>query len=647
MKRIVILGAGYGGVSAALRLQKRLRRARDVEIVLIDRNHVHTLLTELHEVAGNRVSEDAIVVPLDKIFQYTKVKVVADEVESVDFNANVVKAVGGEYPYDYLVVAMGSKPAYFGIEGMEEHGLALWSYEDAIKAREHIRSMFRQAAREKNPARRRELLTFVVGGGGFTGIELVGELARWRQELCAEFGISRTDVRLMVVEAMDKCLTVLDDNLVAKAMNHLDKLGVEVWTNSPIVKVSPDAIELKGGQAIGSHTLIWTGGCETATCAAELGLETAGRGRIVVNEYLQTQHPNVYAIGDNSFFVANNGQPLPALVEPALQGGQVAADNIIAELRGKEKQPYKPNIHGVMVSVGRWYGVADLMGIKLSGFLAIFMKHMVNLHYLFGIGGFDIVFAYLAHEFKDQRKRDWHVVKHLWADSQLFWLVPLRLYLGYMWLKSGIDKINSGWLREIMISGAADGGSSITASAISAASDVAATSGVTAASAVAAATEAVTAGVTAATEVAATAGVSAASSVATTAATLATDGTTGASIMNLISDHTPGWYAWMVNNIVVPNAMVFQYMVTITEIVLGVAFILGLFTFIAAAISVVMNINFLLSTGLYDYWFLMTSIAMMAGAGRAFGLDYYVYPYLQRQWRYLVRNRRPKVFLFR
>jgi NADH dehydrogenase len=103
----------------------------------------------------------------------------------------------------------------------------------------------------------------------------------------------------------------------------------------------------------------------------------------------------------------------------------------------------------------------------------------------------------------------------------------------------------------------------------------------------------------------------------------------------------------MVNNIVVPNAMVFQYMVTITEIVLGVAFILGLFTFIAAAISVVMNINFLLSTGLYDYWFLMTSIAMMAGAGRAFGLDYYVYPYLQRQWRYLVRNRRPKVFLFR
>lgn len=643
MKRIVILGAGYGGVSAALRLQKRLRRAKDVEIVLIDRNHVHTLLTELHEVAGNRVSEDAVIVPLDKIFQYTKVKVVADEVEAVDFEANVVKARGGEYPYDYLILGMGSKPAYFGIDGMEEHALSLWSYDDAIRVREHVRSMFREAAREKNPARRRELLTFVVGGGGFTGIELVGELARWRQELCAEFGISRTDVRLMVVEAADKCLTVLDDSLVAKAMDHLDKLGVEVWTNSPIVRVTLDTIELKGGQVIKSRTLVWTGGCETATCPAGLGLETAGRGRIVVNEYLQTEHPNVYAVGDNSFFVAEDGRPLPALVEPALQGGQVAADNIVAELRGKDKKPYKPNIHGVMVSVGRGYGVADLMGIKLSGMLAIFMKHMVNLHYLFGIGGFELVFGYLGHEFKGQRKRDRHLFRHFWADSQLFWLVPLRLYLGYMWLKSGIDKINSGWLQEIMISGAADGGGAATTSAVTAATGAIETVGVTAASAVTAATDILET----VTTTAASAVTAASEVVGTTAASLVADGTSGASVMNLISDHTPGWYAWIVDTIVVPNAMVFQYMVTFTEIILGVAFILGLFTFIAAAISVVMNINFLLSTGLYDYWFLVTSIAMMGGAGRAFGLDYYLYPYLQRQWRYLVRNSRPKVFLSR
>ena len=639
MKRIVILGAGYGGVAAALRLQKRLRRSRDVDIMLIDRNHFHTLLTEVHEVAGNRVKEDAVVVPLERIFQYTKVKVVVDEVKTVDFESHTVQAVGGDYPYDYLIVSMGGKPAFYGIDGIEEHALTLWSYDDALKVKGHIRSMFRKAAREKNPGRRRELLTFVVGGGGFTGIELVGELARWRQELCLEFGINRTDVRLMVVEAADKCLTDLDDDLVAKATGHLDRLGVEVWTNSPISKVTPTSIEINGEQIIVSHTLIWTGGYEAAVCPAGLNLPTAGRNRIVVNEYLQTQVPNVYAVGDNSHFVGEDGQPLPALVEPALQGGQAAADNILAELRGKDKKPYIPKLHGVMVSVGRGYGVAHLLGIRLHGVLAVFMKHLVNLHYLFNIGGFELAFRYLAHEFKDQKTRDWHILKHLWAESQLFWLVPLRLYLGYMWLRSGIDKVNSGWLKEIFISGAANGTSAATAGAANGALDILETVGTTGASLATAATETLNS---------AAALVSGAAEIAaTTGATLAADGTSGATVMHLISDHTPKWYAWIIEHIVVPNAMVFQYLVVFTEILLGAAFILGLFTFLAAAISVGMNINFLLSTGLHDYWFLAASIAMMAGAGRAFGLDYYLYPYLMRQWRYIARNWRPKIFLFR
>lgn len=575
IKKVVVLGAGYGGIEAALDIYRHTRKRNDIEVTIIDKNEYHTLLTELHEVAGNRVTPDGLMINLERIFEYTKVKVVRDKIESIDFEKQVLKSGNNTYEYDYLILGTGSEPTYFGIPGMKEHSFTLWSMEDALKINEHIKSVFRRASVEKDPEKRAKLLTIVVGGGGFTGIETVGELVQWADELCAEYGINRKEVKLYVIEALDKILPNLPDPLIKKATAFLEKKGVKVLTSSPITEVSEDSLTLKSGEIIKTETLIWNGGVQCNSFAANLGLKTNRRGRLEVNEYMQTvDYPNVYAIGDNCYYEPEKGKaPMPALVESALQSGQCAAHNVLADIDGKEKKPMKLNLHGVMVSIGSRYAVAKVSGLpQLSGYLATALKHIVNMHYLFGIGGLTLIAEYINHQLLHNTRKSTFIGPHFTAKSANFWLVPLRLYLGYMWVMSGLEKINNGWFQNQMLAGTADAASS-------------------------------------------------------------------ASLMSLVSDHTPAWYAWIVDNIIVPNAMLFQKLIVSTEIGIGLALIAGLFTFIAAAVGVAMNINFILSTGLNDYWFLVASLACMGGAGRAFGLDHYVIPYLRNLSKKIWHNR--------
>ena len=243
----------------------------------------------------------------------------------------------------------------------------------------------------------------------------------------------------------------------------------------------------------------------------------------------------------------------------------------MADIDGKPKKAMRLNLHGFMVSIGSRYAVAKVSGLpQLSGYLATALKHIVNMHYLFGIGGFTILAEYINHQLLHNTREKTFVGPHLTAKSANFWLVPLRIYLGYMWIMAGLEKyiaaglITRCWPDRRRAS---------------------------------------------------------------------------ASMMQLIGDQTPGWYAWIVDAILVPNAMLFQKLIVFTEVGIGVALIAGLFTFIAAAVAVVMNINFMLSTGLNDYWFLMSSIACLGGAGRSFGLDHYVIPYLRNITKKLWHNR--------
>ncbi len=590
-EKIVILGAGYAGIEAALTLYKKKRKEDGLEIVLIDRNAFHTLLTELHEVAGNRISEDGVRVPLRDIFKYTDVKLVRDEIKQIDFEKKLLTSDNARYSYDYLILAAGSEPNLFGIPGMKENAFTLWSLNDAIRIREHIRDCFVKAAQETDTKKRSALLTFAVGGGGFTGVEMAGELALWVRSLCREYGIDRKEVRLMLIEALPQILSNMKEKSIKKSEKYLTRrLKVDVMTASPIVRVNPGSFELKDGRVIGSSTLIWTAGIKTSDIADKLECAKSKAGRIEVDKFTATQYPNVYAVGDVSAFASEEGT-LPALVEAALQTGAAAARNILADIKGTEKQELKPKLHGVMVSIGSYFAVSDIMGRQWSRLISIILKYMVNVHYLFGIGGFELVIGYIKHEFLHKKQVKTLPEKHISVTTPTLWLVPIRLFLGYAWLVEGIGKVNEGWLTKAVLAGLPPADT--------------------------------------------------ASSASTTE--------TGEKVFRIISDFTPSWYAWIANHIVLPNALLFQILIVLSEIALGLAFLSGTFTFIAAIASIGLIINFMLSTGFYDYnwWYIPAALCLLGGAGRAFGLDYYIMPYLMRQWRYFARNKRIKLGLFR
>lgn len=589
-QKVVIVGAGYAGVEAALTLYKKKNKQESIEIYLIDKNPYHTLLTELHEVAGNRIDEDGIIVPLRDIFRYTDIHIIQDEIKDFDLENKKVKSDHNEYSYDFLIIAAGSHPNYYGIPGMMENSFSLWSFDDAVRIRNHIRDCFIKASQERDSRTRKKLLTFVVGGGGFTGVETIGEIAQWVKLLCREYGISRLDVRLCLVEALPDILSILKKKNRDKTLKYLrNRLGVEVLTDSSIESYENDTLKIKNKPGIESKTVIWTAGVKACDIVNALSLPKGKTCRIEVDDYTLTEYPDVYAVGDISLFKHGDSY-LPAMVEPALQTGKAAAGNILATIRGKEKQKLTPKFSGTMVSVGSYFAVAEIFGVSLNRLFSIIMKYIVNMHYLFGIGGFELVLRYLKHEFLYKRQHKPMLEAFITKKTMMVWLVPLRLYLGFYWFMEGVKKIQGGWLLYEFLAGrAADAGAS------------------------ASATE------------------------------------EGVEVFRIITDNTPGWYAWIAENFILPYPMLFQFLIVLTEIGLGLAFFSGTFTIPAAVVALGMNVNFLLSTGMYPetYWLIPAQIAMFADAGKSFGGDYFVMPYLMRQWRYFVRNRRLKPFLFK
>ena len=602
--KIVILGAGYAGVHAAKKLSKKYKKNNDVEITLIDKNPYHTLMTELHEVAGGRVPEESVKVELSRIFHRTKVNVVVDYIENVDTDKKVIATKDGKYEYDYLIIGTGSEPAFFGVPGVKENGFTLWSLEDALRIRKHIEGRFKRASFEKNEEKRKQMLTFVVAGSGFTGIEMAGELLEWKTKLAYDYRVDESEVRLLVVEAMSTILNMLDRKQADKAEKYMIKHGVEILKDSPIVEVKEDSIKLKDGQVIPTETLIWTCGVQANQEAAEYGLERVRAGRLQTNEYMQAVgKEDVYVVGDIAYIEEEPGKGNPQIVEAAEQTAMTAVKNIINSIEKKnEKVKFKSNYHGFMVSIGGRYAVANLMGIKLSGFFAMVMKHLINMVYLFGVNNVHAVYHYLQHEFFAMKDRRCIMRGHLSSKANRLWLVPLRLYVGILWLIEGLKKLvgEGTW-------DAAKGLDKLTAGIGSDSWMVAGN---------------VKMPFEWLQQADALGGASA--STGDAAATYATP----------ILEKMPKFYE-VVMQFMIPNpdvAVWFQRIVVITEIGIGLALIAGLFTFLASAASVFMTFNFILSAmaGWDILWFTCASIALMGGAGRTFGLDYYVMPWINK-----------------
>lgn len=595
--KILVLGAGYGGVHVAKKLAKKYKKNDDIEITLIDRNPFHTLMTELHEVAGGRVHQESVQIELSKIFNRTKVNVVTDYIENVDTEKKSVKTTYGTYEYDYLVIGTGSEPAFFGVPGVKENGFTLWSFEDAIRIREHIEGTFKKAAKERNEKKRKEMLTFVVAGSGFTGIEMAGELLEWKSKLAKEYNVDEKEIRLLVVEAMSTILNMLDRKQADKAERYMAKHGVEILKDSPIVDVTPNSIKLKSGQEIPTNTLIWTCGIQANHEAKEYGLQTGRAGRLTTNEFMQaTDKENVFIVGDVAYNEEEPGKGNPQIVEAAMQTGDTIVSNIAALIEKKELTKFKSNYHGFMVSIGGRYCVANLSGMKLSGFFAMIMKHLVNLHYLWGVNGINACYHYLMHEFFSIEDKRSIMRGHLSSKGNRLWLVPLRLYVGCIWVLEALKKIygEGTWAKR---------GFSALAHPIGADSWFKAGN------------------VKMPFDWLATA------SGASEAASSTTQTTTP------ILAHIPGFYK-AIMKIMIPNATVavwFQRIIVCTELFIGLALLAGLFTFLASAASCFLAVNFVLSAmGGWDIlWYFFAAIALMQGAGRIFGLDYWVIPWIR------------------
>lgn len=609
--KVLILGAGYGGVHVAKKLAKKYKKNDNVEITLIDKNPFHTLMTELHEVAGGRVHPESVQIELSKIFHKTKVNVVTDYIEKVDTDKKEVTTTYGKYDYDYIVIGTGSEPAFFGVPGIKEYGFTLWSFEDAVRIREHMESVFKAAAKERNEKKRKEMLTFIVAGSGFTGIEMAGELLEWKTRLSHEYNVDENEVKLLVVEAMSTILNMLDRGQAAKAEEYMKKHGMEILKDSPIVEVTPNGIKLKSGQEIPTKTLIWTCGIQANHEAAEYGLEKARAGRLATNEYMQAKgKENVFVVGDITYYEEQPGKGTPQIVEAALQTGDTIASNIEASIEKKQMTAFKSNYHGFMVSIGGRYCVANVAGMKLSGFFAILMKHFVNLHYLWGVNGINACYLYIIHEFFGIEDKRSLMRGHLSSKANRLWLVPLRLYVGCIWVMEGLKKLygENTWAQNGFSSLYKGIGpdSWIRSGNINMPFDwlkVAAGTG---------ASESASSGAAA---------------------------TTAAAQPVPILSHVPGFYS-AIMKIFMPNATMavwFQRMVVCTELLIGLALLAGLFTFLASAASVFLGINFVLSAmGAWDIlWYIFAAIALMGGAGRVFGLDYWVIPWISdhlRDW---------------
>ncbi|GAB6989236.1 NAD(P)/FAD-dependent oxidoreductase [Paenibacillus pini] len=385
-KHILILGGGYGGLLSALSLREHLS-AEDAKVTVVNRFPTHQIITELHRLAVGNLHEKAVALPLDKLLRGKDVDLVISSVESIlPDEKRVVLSSGSSLNYDALVVALGSETAFFGIPGLQEHSFTLKSVNDANRIHAHIGARLDEYLKTKNKAD----ATFVVGGGGLTGIELVGELADMLPGLCREKGIDFKEISINCVEAAPSILMGFAPELIERATTSLQKRGVTFLTGVAITEMQGSTVSLKDGSTLETSTLIWTGGVQGNSVVANCGIEV-NRGRATVNSFLQsTSHPEVFVAGDSAVvFAAGAERPFPPTAQLAWQMGEVIGYNLSAFFKNAPMDTFSLVNSGTLGSLGRKDAIGTIGGsqTKLKGLPASLMKEASNIRYLSHIHG--------------------------------------------------------------------------------------------------------------------------------------------------------------------------------------------------------------------------------------------------------------------
>ncbi|MFQ6068490.1 MAG: NAD(P)/FAD-dependent oxidoreductase, partial [Candidatus Bathyarchaeia archaeon] len=365
--------------------------------LLIDQNDYHQLKTELHEAAAERKTCEDVTVPLRTLFKHKKIHFLCEKIMHIDFAQRIVITTQRKVKYDKLVIALGSETEFFGIPGLKEYAFTLVSLDDAQRIRSHIRKMVLQSTDELDEKVKQAMLTFVVGGGGFTGVELATELVDYIAKLAKEVGKDKNKMRLILVEAGSSILPGFDRKLVNKAFRILDLKGVRLILKTRVVSFDGNTVRLKTGNKIQTKTLIWTGGVRANALVAKSRLRCGPRSRVVVNHFLESvDYTGVYVVGDNSLVLDSaTGRPIAPTAQLALQQAEIAAFNIYAEVTGKHRRRFTPKVIGQFVSLGGHQAVGWIWKFRVSGFLAWFLKQLSVLGYLYSTGGLKLAIAKL------------------------------------------------------------------------------------------------------------------------------------------------------------------------------------------------------------------------------------------------------------
>jgi NADH dehydrogenase len=400
---VVIVRAGFGGLYAA----RSLKGAR-VCLTVIDRCNYHVFQPLLYQVATAALSPDEIAQPIRSILRrQTNAQVLLGEATTIHLNARTVVLRDGEVAYDYLILAAGAEANYFGHPRWKRWAIGLKSLEEALEILRRILLAFEKAEREPDEVKRRGVLTFVIVGGGPTGVELAGAIAEISHHVMVQDfrTITPKEASVVLVESGPRILPEYPEDLSAKAEAELKKMGVEVLSNSKVTSVQADAVFV-GDHPIKTETALWAAGIEASSLGQSLGVPLDHKGRVLVESDLSLPgHPEVFVIGDLAAVCNEDGKHVPGVAPAAIQAGRHAAENIRRACQGKPSKPFRYIDKGSLATIGRAFAVAFFRRIKLSGLLAWLTWLLVHIFFLIGFRNrlavmIDWAWSYIA----DRRK---------------------------------------------------------------------------------------------------------------------------------------------------------------------------------------------------------------------------------------------------
>jgi NADH dehydrogenase len=380
-KNVVVIGGGFAGVAATVRLLRSLDDT-EVNITLINKHSYHLFTPSLYEVATSEEPRKNVAIPLRNIFP-NGVELIHEVVETIDTTTNMLTLQNKkQIPYDYLILAAGSQPAFMGIPGLEKYGTGFKSLQDALIIKKQIATL----CCEDGKCNRK--VQAVIGGGGFAGTELAAELLTYKNKIAKQNGLDGDCLQLTIIQGSDHLLNDLKPRVSKIAEERLNEPNVHFAFGGHIKEVTKDAVLTDNGKSYPYEILIWTGGVQPRSIARENNLPVTHRGGLIVNNYLQVKgFDNIFAAGDVAAFVdPDSGRPAPNVAQVAEEQGAIAGENVASMINNESIRPYHFRHWGYVVPLKGYFAVAELIyNTHLSGFAGWILQQLVLLRYLFGI----------------------------------------------------------------------------------------------------------------------------------------------------------------------------------------------------------------------------------------------------------------------